>query len=72
MSKVKITLEVTKNGYSRKLEYNGKVYKEKSIKTNTGSEGITPSICTNEDLPDYIIDNLNRPEELMRCINLYD
>ncbi len=65
MKKVKITIEVTDKGFSREVEYKGKIYKESSARFPGGAQGLTPSIDSQKGLPVYIKENLEDTYDLM-------
>jgi len=68
MKKVKITIEVTDKGFSREVEYKGKIYKEESERTEFGAQGLTPAIDSQKGLPTFIKENLDDAYDLMRAL----
>jgi len=68
MKKVKITIEVTPDSYSREVEFEGKTYKEKFLRTPYGAKSAGPSIEYQPDLPDYVAENVDDMYDLMQAL----
>lgn len=59
MKKIKITIEATKKGWSKTVEFQGKTYKEEYQKTSFGAHQISDTNIDDSDLPDEIKDELD-------------
>lgn len=68
MNKLTIITEITKEKYSRTVNYKGKVYKEEFVKTYFGAQSTDIAIEDQKGLPRNIKENLDDPYELMNNI----
>lgn len=68
MNKLTIITEITKEKYSRTVNYKGKIYKEEFVKTDFGAQGTGVAIEDQKGLPAILKENLDDPYELMKNI----
>jgi hypothetical protein len=58
MKKIKITIEATKKGWTKTVEFKGKTYTEEHQITSFGAEQISDTNIYDSDLPDEIKEEL--------------
>lgn len=58
MEQTKITIEITKEGWTTTVNLKGKTFVEKSIATPTGAEGIEGNFEKEDEMPEEVYDAL--------------